>query len=308
MLFRSAKILFERENCTNFFVAHAVEGAEIRSVVENSNIFVLQGIGEDNIDEFRKHKLIPVISCPDMFNFWKQNKICDIKPVIHIDTGLNRLGFRENEIKSLSQNDIKEFSMVMSHLACGDEKNHFMNEQQIAKFISLKNTYFANIPASLSASDGVFLGKDFHFDVVRLGAAMYGINTTPYRDNKMKNIISLKAPVLQIEEIMAGEYVGYSATYQANSTRKIAIISIGYGDGVPRSLSNIGKVIFYKENKIYKTNILGRISMDNIICDVTEIENLDIGDFGFLISDDYNLDDIAKDASTISYVILLRIG
>ena len=103
----------------------------------------------------------------------------------------------------------------MSHLACADEKDHFMNAHQIENFKHLKEKYFKDTPASLSASDGAFLGSDFCFDMVRLGAAMYGINTAPYRPNQMQNIITLKAPVLQVTPLKKGDFVGYSATYRA---------------------------------------------------------------------------------------------
>lgn len=303
-----AETLYNKAACRNFFVAHAVEGQRIRGVAPDANIYVLQGIGEDSLELFRKYNLIPVISSPQMFEFWKQNRISGIKPVIHIETGLNRLGFRENELAALSDEDKKEFSVVMSHLACGDEKDHFMNAHQLENFNRLKNTYFPNLPASLSASDGVFLGKDFQQDIVRLGAAMYGINTAPYRQNHMKNVVYVKAPILQIADLAPGEFVGYSATYRASSPRKIAIISIGYGDGIPRSLSNVGKVYFLKDGKLSESRIIGRISMDNIICDITGIDSIQVGDTMSVLDDFYSLDDMGRDAGTIAYEVLSRIG
>lgn len=303
-----AKTLYEKAGCRNFFVAHAIEGQRIRKFVPDATIYVLQGIGEDSFDIFKEMKLVPVISTPEMFDFWKQNRISGIKPVIHIETGLNRLGFREDELDALSDDDKKEFCMVMSHLACGDEKDHFMNKHQLDNFNRLKAKYFPKLPASLSASDGVFLGTDFQQNLVRLGAAMYGINTAPYRENQMKNVVTLKAPVLQIADLPAGDFVGYSATYRAATNRKIAIISIGYGDGVPRSLSNVGKVYFKSLGQLFEARIIGRISMDNIICDVTNAAGLSVGDTAFLTDDYYTLDDMGRDAGTISYEILSRLG
>ena len=302
------KTLYEKASCRHFFVAHAIEGEAIRESAPNATIYVLQGIGEDNLDIFESCKLIPVISSPEMFAFWKEHRIGGIKPVIHIETGLNRLGFRPKEIEALSDVDRNEFSMVMSHLACGDEKDHFMNKHQLDNFCRIKETYFPNILGSLSASDGVFLGADFQRDIVRLGAAMYGINTAPYRENQMQNVVKIMAPVLQIEDLSVGEFVGYSATYRANSPRKIAIISIGYGDGIPRSLSNVGKIFFKTLGKLSEARVVGRISMDNIICDVTNVEGLKVGDLAFLIDDFYTLDDMGRDAGTISYEILSRVG
>ena len=263
-----APILYSKANCRYFFVAYTFEGKQIISECPEAKIYVLQGMGKDNVNDFRNYpQLIPVINNIDALSFWKQNRLSNCKPVIHIDSGLNRLGFREHELQKLNADDLAEFSLVMSHLACGDEEKHFMNQKQLNKFIYLKNSYFANIPASLAASDGVFLGKDFHFDMVRLGAAMYGINTTPYRTSKMKNVLTIKAPILQIDILPKGEYAGYSITYQAQSQRKIAVVSIGYGDGLPRSLSNKGTVMI---NDI-PCPIIGRVSMENIISDKTLI-------------------------------------
>lgn len=303
-----AKALYEVCDCQHFWVAHACEGAKIADVVPKANIFVLQGVGADSLSLFEEHQLIPVICSPQMLAFWKKHKIKGIKPVIQVETGLNRLGFRPEELKNLSKADLKMFGMVMSHLSCADEKDHFMNEHQCQNFKRIRSKYFENIPASLAASDGAFLGEDFCCDMVRLGAAMYGINTAPYRPNQMKNIITVEAPVLQIENLAKGEFVGYSATYRAASARKIAIVSIGYGDGIPRALSNIGKVFFKCKSKTYEARIIGRVSMDNIICDVTDVPDLKIGDFGYLIFDEYTLDDIARDSNTIGYEIVSRIG
>lgn len=303
-----AQTLYEQAKCRCFFVAHGVEGAKIRDVAPDARIFVLQGIGEDSLDEFISARLIPVISSKEMLAFWKEHKIPGIKPAIQIETGLNRLGFRESDLENMSSEDLSEFGTVLSHLACADEKDHFMNQHQLDMFIYLKETYFPKLEATLSASDGTFLGENYQFDIVRLGAAMYGINTAPYRENQMKPVVQVKAPVLEIAALPQGEFVGYSATYRATSKRKIAIVSIGYGDGIPRSLSNTGKVFFNMCDKLHEARILGRLSMDNIICDVTDIENLQVGDMADIISDYYTLDDIARDAQTISYEVLSRIG
>lgn len=127
-----------------------------------------------------------------------------------------------------------------------------MNQHQLDNFRRLKEKYFPKLPASLSASDGTFLGAEYQWDMVRLGAAMYGINTAPYRENQMKSVVTVKAPVLQIADLPKGDFVGYSATYRATENRRLAIVSIGYGDGIPRSLSNIGKVFSTSAAKFTK--------------------------------------------------------
>ena len=385
-----AQTLYKKTHCRHFFVAHAKEGADIRPYVPDATIYVLQGIGADTLSLFDRHNLVPVISSPEMLKFWQQYKLPNIKPAIQIETGLNRLGFRKEELETLfttpSNNSTQEiteatilnpnsslqlqdeeikfeeqniddisyddnnntspsvileamrqhqhigdpqtsapahnhdgnlahplikesdFCLVISHLSCADEQSHFMNYRQLENFIELKNKYFPNTMSSLSASDGVFLSTEFHFDMVRLGAAMYGINTAPYRENEMQNIIELKAPVLQVAKTQKGDFIGYSATYKCAKEMKIAIVSIGYGDGVPRSLSNKGKVLFYEHGTPHLCPILGRVSMDNIICDVSSLQSIKTGDFGTIINNDYTVDDVAKDAETIAYELISRLG
>jgi len=304
-----SKYLYENGGCTNFFVAHGIEAARIRDGVGNSNIYVLQGMSDDNKDLFEKYKLIPVINSIEQFEFWKNNRVEKIRPVLHVDTGLNRLGFRVSDVESLTEADKSEFSYVMSHLACADEVSHFMNQYQLDRFNEVKK-HFPNHKFSLSASDGVFLNNGFAQDMVRLGAALYGINTAPYRENQMKSVVEVKAPIIQIENLEVGQYVGYSATYRANSPRKIAIVSFGYGDGFFRSLSNVGKVWFENGSVNHEARVIGRVSMDNIICDVTHIPEdvLSNSLFAKILSDNYTLDDMGRDAGTISYEVLSRIG
>lgn len=126
----------------------------------------------------------------------------------------------------------------------------------------------------------------------------------------MQNILELKAPVLQVKPLPKGEFVGYSATFRAPCDMRIAIVSVGYGDGLPRSLSSRGKVIFYADGKPCFCPILGRVSMDNIICDISALapEAVSPGDFGWLINDDYTVDDIARDAGTIAYELISNLG
>lgn len=303
-----ASYLYEQGGCRDFFVAHAVEGAKIRPILPEARIFVLQGMGEDNKDLFVKHSLTPVISCPGQLAFWQQHRVAGIKPVIHIETGLNRLGFREKDLQQLSAADILEFGMVMSHLACGDVQGHFMNQHQLDEFQRLRSKYLPALPGSLSASDGVFLGAEYHQVMVRLGAAIYGINTAPYRKNQMLPVVRMLAPILELADLPEGEFVGYSATYRANSPRRLAIVSIGYGDGLPRSLSSVGKVYFQAAGSRWESRVVGRVSMDNLICDVTGIPHLTMGDWAILLDEKYTLDDMGRDAGTIAYEVISRLG
>lgn len=292
-----------QEGCRHFFVAHAAEGVKVREVVPSADIYVLQGVGEDNISDIKKAVLTPVLSTPEQLCFWESQGINDIKPILQVETGLNRLGFRLSDLHALTENQKKNFSFVMSHLACGDNPSHFMNEAQLTQFKQARRLV-ADVSASISASDGVFLGKAYHFDMVRLGAALYGLNTAPYRVNQMKPVLFVSAPVLQIVALEAGDFIGYGATYQTTRPMKMAVVSIGYGDGLPRALSSRGQIRFNGQ----AGDIVGRISMDNIMCDVTQMPDLKAGDFVSILDDVYTADHMGEQAGTIGYEILSNLG
>ena len=298
-----SQYLYEYGGCRDFFVAHASEGIEIRQLAKDTNIFVLQGITPDLAEDFTKFRLIPVVSTLEQIETCRHNVI-PIPCVANLETGLNRLGLREDDIKKIPEKERPDFLFVMSHLACADEEKHPLNKKQLQRLIELRGKYFPGAKLSLAASDGVFLGADFRLDMVRLGAAIYGLNTTPYRENQMKPVVYVKAPILQIADLPKGETAGYAAAFTARKNMKIAIVSIGYGDGFPRSLSNAGRVFINGE----EARVLGRVSMDNLIVDVTGIEKVKEDDYAEILNDEYTADDMGKDAGTIGYEIIDRFG
>ncbi|MBR4927206.1 MAG: alanine racemase [Alphaproteobacteria bacterium] len=291
-----------KEGCDAFFVAHAIEGRVVRRVAPQADIYVLQGIGTDSVEDFLTYGLTPVIANPDMLRFFKNTGITGVRPIIQVETGLNRLGFHQHDIASLTPEDRQNFSYILSHLACADDQQHFMNVRQQSVFEEMRKQF--NIPATLAASDGAFLGEAFHYDMVRFGASLYGLNTVQGQTTTLKPTVYVTAPVLQVSDVSAGEYVGYGATYSVKTPQKIAVVSIGYGDGLPRSLSNKGRV---RINGIYAP-IVGRLSMDNIMCDVTHIPSVRVGDSAHILDDIYRADDMAQDAGTIGYEILTSLG
>lgn len=315
--------------CRMFCVAYPHEGVEVRKIAPEAEIFVLHGVWDDTVYLFSEYSLIPVISSLRQLSLWEEHGDVSIHPVLHIDSGLNRFGLRENDVSELGENlgrlQKTGINMHMSHLACADAESHFMNAYQRGNFDKLK-AMLPDAPAMLSASDGAFLSEIHHYDVVRLGAAMYGLNTARDRKHKMQPVIHVTAPVVQVAELKKGQHVGYGATYQAAIDRKLAVISIGYGDGLPRCLGNhAGKICFsdagyvqdgvsdahFDENaKTYYAPIIGRISMDLITCDITDIPDGIVreGTVASLINSTYTCDDIGADAGTIGYEILTSLG
>ncbi len=304
-----AAILYSKGGCRTFFVAHGFEGERVRSVAPDADIYVLQGPGEEDLDCFRNGNLIPVIACPAQWEFWQKHKPNNTKPAIQIETGLNRLGFRESDLLALSEMERAEFGVVLSHLACADEPNHPMNKKQSTEFNRLKKL-FPNAQLSLAASDGFILGDPFRFDIVRLGAVLYGLNPVPDTDLISKNVIRVTAPVLQIATVKAGESIGYGADYIADKDMKIAIVSIGYGDGVFRRFYPKGKLCFINGENRFAAPMAGRVSMDNLICDVSAVptEVLNSCDYVTLLDDDYDADAVGADSGTIGYEVLSAFG
>lgn len=292
--------------CRTFFVAHGWEGAQLRPVVGKSRIFTLQGFGIEDEAEFKHFQLTPVLPTVESVYEWFKQPFNRLKPALQVETGLNRLGVSYEDVFALRH---LSFSLILSHLSCADDINHPLNLTQLTTFQKFQ-PLFRNTPFSFSASDGIFLGKDFHFDIVRLGAALYGLNTAPHHEKQVKNCLRLMGPVLQIKTVSPNETIGYGAAHKTTQTTKIATVSIGYADGIFRSFSPKGILHIEKDGQIFVAPIVGRVSMDNITCDVTNIPDsvLEQTKFMTVISDFYDADDFAHTVGTIGYEVLNNIG
>jgi alanine racemase len=222
---------------------------------------------------------------------------------------MNRLGFRLNEA-SLVKQRIETLGyapqMIMSHLACADQPNHEKNRTQLALFGSVM-AQFPGIPASLANSAGLMTGRDYHFQMVRPGIALYGGRAVIGRKNPMAPVVTLHVPILQVKEARTGETVGYGANYTLSRDSRLAIVAYGYADGFLRSASGSNtrpgaKVVV--NGRICP--VLGRISMDTSIVDVTELgDNLPKPGEGVeVLGPTLSVDDQAEAAGTIGYEIL----
>ncbi len=228
---------------------------------------------------------------------------------IHIDTGMNRLGLPAPEADVLATEPDRligiDVRLVMSHLACADEPDHPLNSEQLTAFTAAR-TQLPTAPASLANSSGIFLGTPYHFDLVRPGAALYGVNPTPGRTNPMRQVIRLQGKILQVREIDAPRTVGYGATHRAAGSTRVATVAVGYADGFLRSLSNRGSARIGGQ----QVSLIGRVSMDLSTFDVTRVprEAAHPGALIDLIGADLSIDDVADAAGTIGYEILTALG
>lgn len=293
--------------CRDFWVAYLKEAIDIRSVLPyDANIYVLQGFTKDDIDLLKQYRITQVINSIEEFSIAKCN---GLNLVLFFDTGISRLGIRQSDIDSIIPHlKDEKISYVISHLACAEDmySPYNLKQKNIFEEILSKINEIKSVKAGISASGGAFLGAEYQYDIIRIGAFLYGIQVFP-EILKSKNVVSLKTQVLQKYKIQPGEGVGYGLTFKATRETKIAVISIGYADGINRKLSNNGKVLFYtNDGEYYKAQILGNISMDLLVCDVTTIpdECTCVGHEAVLLDDNYTINDMANELGTIPYEIL----
>lgn len=307
---RVSQALYE-VGCRNFWTAYIKEAINIRRVLPlDANIFFLQGFSPLDIDFMKAYKISPVINSIEDFYNVKGKDIGGF--VLHIDSGLSRLGLRPEDIDEILpflKNE--KIHYVISHLACSDEKDSDHNviqkksfDENLAKIKSV-----IDVKAGISASAGAILGREYWYDMVRIGAFLYGVQTLP--DLKPKNVFSFETSVLQQYKLPQGSFIGYGATFRTRRETTLAVISIGYADGIKRSLSNKGVIEFYDASgKIYKAPIVGNISMDLLACDVTDIPEdvTKASSRAVVIDENYSINEMAIDAGTIPYEVLTSIN
>jgi alanine racemase len=302
--------------CKTFFVATVDEARAVRAAVPSSVIYVLSGFFQNCGDAYAKIDVRPVIG--DLNELAEWDVFCRRSgwaggAAIHIDTGMNRLGLTLNEaqgiVPRINAGD-HGITLVMSHLACAETLNHPLNAKQVATFREIASLY-SGVTASLSNSSGVFLGAQFQFDMVRPGAALYGINPTPEADNPMQPVVELKARIIQTRNVERGEGVGYGGTWTARRPTRLAIVSAGYADGYFRAASsNDGtrgaEVVVAGK----RCPIAGRVSMDLMAVDVTDLPNNAArrGHMVTLIGEGITVDELAHHFGSIGYEVLTSLG
>ena len=255
--------------CRVFFTTNAVEGAQIRPYVKDAVIGYFDGLFVEDIELIRAHRLTPSINDAAQIRLLKILRGDDdaLPPVmVQVDTGMNRLGltwdwFDEKRAAILeAEADIK---LIYSHLASADEADSSLNAEQLRRFTECRRV-FPTCPASLAASGGALLGAEYHFDLIRPGIALYGYPPLPVQG--FTPALTLRGRVMQIRHARKGEFVSYNATHQLTRDSVLATIGGGYADGFSRQLSNQGRVWSGQ----YSAPILGRVTMDAHVVDVTD--------------------------------------
>src|SRR6266403_50936 len=302
--------------CKTFFVATVEEARAARAALPSATIYALDGLFQNCGEGFAKVNCKPVIG--DLNELAEWDVFCrrsgwEGGAAIHIDTGMNRLGLTITEaqgiIPRINAGD-HGITLVMSHLACAEALNHPLNAKQLATFREIASL-FTGVPASLSNSSGIFLSPHYQFDLVRPGAALYGINPTPEADNPMQPVVDLKARIVQIRNVERGDSVGYGGTWTARRPTRLAIVSAGYADGYFRAASaNDGTRGAEVVVAGRRCPIAGRVSMDLIAVDVTDLEKNAArrGHLVTLIGEGISVDELAHHFGTIGYEVLTSLG
>jgi len=297
--------------CRRFFVATLDEALTLRAALPDPvEIAVFNGPAPDSAAEFAAYRLVPVLNDPGQIAEWDQAaRRGKLPAMLHVDTGMARLGLTLREFERLAD-DLRRpgaicWRALISHLACADEPDHPLNADQRARFVAAR-CRLGGVPASLAASSGIFLGREFHFDFVRPGAALYGVDPRAGAPNPMRQVVRLNARILQIREVDAGQPVGYGAAHVMPAAGRLATVAVGYADGWLRSLSHrgsgrIGRV---------RVPLLGRVSMDLAVFDVSAVDPAAArpGCFIELLGEEYGVDAAAADGGTIGYEILTALG
>lgn len=302
--------------CKTFFVATLDEARIVREALPGVTIYVLDGFFQNTGEAYAKIDCKPVIG--DLNELAEWDVFCRRSgwnggAAIHIDTGMNRLGLSIAEaqgiIPRINAGD-HGITLVMSHLASAELVNHQTNARQLTAFREIASL-FTNVPASLSNSSGIYLGAAFQFDMVRPGAALYGVNPTPEADNPMQAVVELKARIVQIRNVERGETVGYGGTWTARRPTKLAIIAAGYADGYFRAASaNDGTRGAEVMVAGKRCPVAGRISMDLMAVDITDLppNAARRGHMATLIGDGITVDELAHHFGTIGYEVLTSLG
>jgi len=310
--------------CTTFFTAMVEEGVRVRQCLSDkglpdAEVFILNGIFSDTIATAVEHNLAPVLSTHEQISIW--SAMANGRPcALHVDTGMNRLGLDMAEARALAENParIKQCgaTLLMSHLACGDDPDHPQNASQLTNFRELVEL-FPTLKPSFANSAAILSNPETHFDLTRPGIALYGgeaVNDVP---NPMKPVVTAEARILQVRNAKKGEAIGYGAAHLLESDSRVAICSVGYADGYHRASSGCGVPL--RDAKKggglgqlgdHKVPLIGRVSMDLTAFDLTDVPDEDLKDAKWieLFGPKILVDDAARACGTIGYELLTGLG
>lgn len=293
-----------RAGAQTFFVALPDEGIALRRALAGAGyrdciIYILGGYLTADRAAFEEASLRPVLNSLTQLAHWQDGPAG--KAALQIDTGMNRLGIEPDDLATLNRLPAN-IALIMSHLACADTPSHPMNSDQSRAFTAM--TAGLALPLSLAATGGTLLDPSFHHAMTRPGIGLYG--GLPFR--AAQPVVTLEATVIQVRDVQPGEIVGYGASWRATRPSRIATLSTGYADGLPRMAGNDAHGRAFATHAGCRLSYAGRVSMDLITLDVTDTPHLGEGSTVQLLDSEYTVDDLAAACGTIGYEILTSLG
>ena len=297
--------------CRTFFVALPHEGAELRPAVPDARIAVLNGPTPDDTATLLDHRLVPVINSLDQATTFAAAAPAGTEVMLHIDTGMTRLGLPTDEVDRLVADptllgDLR-VSTLLSHFACADDPDAAQNPDQLTAFTTAAARLapvLGDVKTSIANSSAIFHGPEFHGQLLRPGAALYGIAPLMNQPNPMQQVVELTAKILQVRDVDSKMAVGYGATHRVTRGGRVATLAVGYADGFPRSLGNKGSAFIGNT----RVPIIGRVSMDLTTVDVSGVPDARPGSMAELLGSHIDVDEVGAAAGTIGYEILTNIG
>ncbi len=296
--------------CRHFFVALPDEALAIRHRLPGAMLAVLGGLLPGSEPDYVAHDITPVLNSLAEVDTWAataRHVGHPLPALLHIDTGMARLGLDPRELATLQADRGMlsgiDLRYVMTHLVASEDPSDPTNEHQRQRFAAAC-AGLPPAPRSFANSSGIFLGTGWGSDLARPGAALYGINPTPGRPNPMRLPVRLTARILAVRDLNPGESVGYNATWRATRPSRIATIGVGYADGWHRSLSGRGRALFDGT----PVPLVGRVSMDLTTFDVTDHPAAQPGSWLELLGPTQTPDDVAQGAGTNGYEVLTSLG
>ena len=301
--------------CRNFYVSTPLEGVELRNNFSNIQINVLNGLQNGSRELFRNYRLTPVINSLEQLQNWEdvQSEV-ETSCVVNVETGFNRLGLPEKNWALCTSERLKNarVSVIMTHFSCVSEapsddveRNRVIEEQNRRQYAAYGRALQRfQLPGSVALDAYVQNSKNLPIAQIRTGAALYGVCVFPGKLDLCPTI-TLKASVLQVTTLHKGERVGYGATWEAGKDTIAAVINIGHGHGLPRSLGYCGTVWFYHRSERYAAPVIGRVAMGLTVCDVTNVPTqvLDNGE-AIILDERYTINDLCIDADRSDCEIL----
>lgn len=295
------------EGTRTFFVARVSEGEALREALGalDATIYVLDGLLPGTADRLLARRLTPVVSTlPQAEAALAQAAYqSGFAVALQVDTGMNRQGLTLEDAHALAAGGLGALNvaLIVSHLGSATDPGEVRNPQQLARFREVR-ALFPDARASLAASAGIFLGKDFRYDMVRAGISLFGGGPEDRPDDRLKAVATLTAPILDIRHLRPGDRVGYGSGFTAERPMRVAIVAAGYADGVIRAAMGRG----YAWATGARRPLLA-VNMDLLVIDLADAQATP-GDPVELVGPNALIDDLAAAAGTVAHEVLVRLS